>query len=163
MLSWSRASNNKVFEGRWTWYASWFDTILLIIVAVVISSGLSRTLKIPTLIGIAYGLPSSYITKIICQRKGVSWHHNNQWSTLCNHMQLETSTKFTFWKSSFSATVPRTTNDMLNVVICSPKKIKKKKNSSYIINKDPCHDFDQASLNQRRREILRHNLIRKMS
>lgn len=49
-------------------------------------------------------------------------------------------------------------NEMLNVVICSQKK-----KSSYISNKDPCHDFDQSSLNQRRRKILIHKLIPKMS
>lgn len=42
-----------------TWNASWLETILLIIVLVVISRGLSSSLKIPRLIGTAYGLRSS--------------------------------------------------------------------------------------------------------
>jgi len=46
-----KSTKKCVVENRRTWYASWFDTILLIIVVVVTSRGLSKILKIPILIG----------------------------------------------------------------------------------------------------------------
>ena len=54
---------NDNFVAGQTWYASWFDTILLIIVLVVTSKGLSNNLRISILIGTAYGLHFSCKTR----------------------------------------------------------------------------------------------------
>lgn len=100
---------------RQTWYASWFDTILLIIVLVVISKGLSNTLNMPILIGTSYGLCCSWSEnkKLQAEKHGLSLYVHRYHNML--------PFPLTFLKSLSSATVPWTTKEISKVVICSNK------------------------------------------